>query len=249
MFIVPILTAYAMESHEALRQYESFYESIHPAEVKSDQAFIWLSDIPHPLFNAVMHLSSEGDVEKSVDAIIAKTPAGSPLSFWVHEQNRADGLAEILRERSFDPVISCSLMVWPAQPLAAPQADIRFADRKAFDEITAIAFGFNAAMQEKYSALLDQVEGEFYLIYLDGKPIGTGLLLQQEDTGGIFNIGILPEFKGRGCAKAMIRFLQKRAYELGLRKLVLLSAPDMEKLYADLEFKNVLTIDIYAHGS
>lgn len=238
-----------MESHEALQQYESFYESIHPAEENSDQAFLWLSDIPHPLFNAVMHLSSEGDVEKSVDAIIAKTPAGNPLSFWVHEQNRAEGLEGILRERSFDPVISCSLMVWQVHPLIAPPSDIRLADRKAFDEITAIAFEFSEALQEKYSALLDQTKGEFYLTYFDGIPVTTGYLLMKGDIGGIFNIGTLPEYERRGCASSMMKHLQCRAHELGLKKLVLLSAPNSVKLYENLGFKNVLTIDIYARRS
>lgn len=235
--------------HEALHHYESFYELIHPAEEKSDEAFVWLSDVPYFLFNAVMHFTCKEGVAEKVDDLIAKTPEGSPLSFWLHGYNRAEGLTQILQARGFESVIACPLMMCTIVQNDPTEADIRKADREAFDRITSLAFHFDPSIQEKYSALLDKTDGEFYLIYLDGKPVGTGLLLAHGEAGGIFNIATLPEYEGRGCASKMMKFLKCRAYQRGLKKLVLLSHPSAEKMYANLGFKRVLTIDIYARGS
>lgn len=63
---------------------------------------------PHPLFNAVMHLTCE-DVNTKIDSLIQKAPAGNPVSFWAHPENRAEGLVAALKDKGFTPIIACPL--------------------------------------------------------------------------------------------------------------------------------------------
>jgi GNAT superfamily N-acetyltransferase len=141
------------------------------------------------------------------------------------------------------------LMTWPVPPMAPlkfdSRPDIRPADMRIFHHITSIAFQFDEVMQERYAALVDKINSENYLIHLDGKPVGTGLLFSTGGIGGIFNIGILPEYEGKGCARAMMQFLKYRAYQIGLKRFLLLGSPVAEALYTDLEFKKAFDIEIY----
>jgi ribosomal protein S18 acetylase RimI-like enzyme len=66
---------------------------------------------------------------------------------------------------------------------------------------------------------------EKYLLYVDGNPIATGILVLHEDGGGIFNIAVLPEYQKKGYGRAIMQFLMNRAYSLDLHQLVLLSSP------------------------
>jgi len=236
----------AMEQMEVLKLFESFYDAMKPAEENSQRAFVWLTDIPHPLFNAVMHLSC-AQVSTTVDALIEKTASRTPLSFWVHPYNRAQGLIETLKERDFAPVITCPLMVWSARPVTVAESDIRPAngDWEAFNQIIRTAFHFNELVKDRYAALLEKCPIENYLIYLGGKPVGTGSLFPYGQKGGIFNIATLAEYEGRGCARSMMQFLMHRAHQLGIQQLVLLSSPKAEGLYRSLEFKKIVDIDIY----
>ena len=236
-----------MNELELLKQLENCYDAMLPATENNQQTFAWFSDIPHPLLNAVMYLSSENVPEK-IDSLIAKVPPGNPISFWVHPQNRAIGLIDLLRERGFALMVTCPFMAWEVKPQKIPNVDIELVGKNmdAFNEITRSVFHFDDATIEKYSKLLERIESENYLIFLDGKPIGTGVLFMNEKVGGIFNIAILPEYQKRGCARAMMEFLMHRAFQLHLERLVLLSSPESEKLYLNLGFNTVFNIDIYA---
>lgn len=218
-----------------IKEFESFYNAMLPAQVNDDGAFAWFSGIPHPLFNAVMHINEE------VETIISQAPPGIPLSFWVHRENKTANLAEALLQKGFQPAIRCPLMTWRVEPISSPPAVIVPADMEVFHRI----LGLDGAVKEGFAKLLGNIEAENYLISLEGKPVGTGTLFPKGKNGGIFNVATLPEYQKRGCGKAMTRFLMHRAATLGLEKLLLLSTPLAEKLYSDLGFTPVLEIDMY----
>lgn len=236
-----------MNQSDTLKHLESCYNAILPAVEGNEEAFAWFSEIPHPLFNAVMHLSSE-NVTAKIDSLIDKVPSGNPVSFWVHPENHAEGLVEILKSKGFTHIITCPLMAWPVQAMIPSEWDIRSAKKemKAFNQITGHVYHFDEIIASKYANILDTFNSESYLLFVDDKPVATGLLFPNGNVGGIFNIAVLPEHQKKGCARAMMTFLMLRANELHLRQLVLLSAPDTEKLYNDLGFEKVFDIEIYA---
>jgi len=235
----------SMDPFETLKHLESCYHAMAPAVERSEEAFVWLSDIPHPLFNAVMHLSTP-DVTERVERLLKNIPTENPISFWVHSQNKADGLEVTLKHHGFGPVLTCSVMGCSVKPTTKRDFDIRPADKEPFYQIIASVFHFDEQTLNKYANLMENIDAENYLIYLDGKPVCTGTLFPNGETGGIFNISTLPEYERRGCGQAMMRHLMDRADRLQLKRLALLSSQVGEKLYISLGFKKAFDLEIYA---
>lgn len=240
-----------MENFEILQHFEKCYESLKPAQENSAQAYVWFSGLSHFLFNAVMHISCEGNVAAKVDSLIEKAPANTPISFWVHSQNRAEGLAEILKERGFKPVIKYPVMAWKVKPVAKPQFEIVAARKKDFHGIVASVFHLDELLKQQYAALIDNSKAENFLVYADTlpitKPVGTGTILQEGKIGGIFNIATIPQYQKKGYGRSMMQFLMNRAHQLGLEYLILMSSSlEGEKLYTDLGFQKAFDVEIYA---
>ncbi|MBS0625907.1 MAG: GNAT family N-acetyltransferase [Verrucomicrobia bacterium] len=234
-----------MKGFEALKQLEICYDTMSPAYEKSDRSFTWFSEIPHFLFNAIVHLNADRTGE-AVDDLIRQVPAGNGVSFWVHPMNRAEGLVEKLKEEGFVLAITCPLMSWKTAPVAVGDVDIRpVVNWGPFVQITEVGFGFDSVVGKKYMDLLQRLDAEAYVIYCEGKPAGTGLLLPTGEWGGIFNIAVHPDFRNRGLAHDMMRFLMNRSHELGMRELVLFSSPEAAKIYRDLGFEKHFDIEIY----
>jgi len=70
--------------------------------------------------------------------------------------------------------------------------------------------------EDGYSALMEK---PFYLGWLNGEPIATGMLDPANDeVGALF---VLPAFTGRGYGKAMLDLLEQVARELAIEEVVL----------------------------
>lgn len=240
-----------MDSFHTLREFENFYDAMLSAQEKSDKAFAWFSGIPHPLFNAVMHLCCTHDVDNLVDSLIQKAPYASPLSFWLHSHNCAKNLKELLKERGFESTIVCPLMscLTKKEPGSKSSVDIQQAHMGTFYDILATAFHFDPNVRKAFEVFFERIQAENYLIYASGKPVGTGTLFPNGKTGGIFNVSILPSHQRQGLGKAMIQFLKQRAHALLIDKLILLSSPLAENLWLQLGFKRELLTEIFARES
>lgn len=235
-----------MTKFTILQEFENFYEAMMPAQKNSKQSFAWFSGIPHPLFNAVMHLRVNHDLENVVEALISEAPRNTPLSFWIHNQNKSSGLVEVLKGKGFQSILTCPLMTWNVEPTCLPKNEIKIGNLEIFHNLLATIFHLDEVVKKGFAKLLENVEAENYLIYHDRQPAGIGTLVSNGKIGGIFNIGTLPEFQRKGCGRAMMQFLMKRASILGIEKLILLSSPLAEKLYLELGFTKCFDVEIYA---
>lgn len=234
---------HAKESNfEILQEFESFYEAIAPAHEKNNETFVWFSDIPHPLFNAVMHLSC-GNVKTKVDELMENAPPAAPVSFWIHPENHAEGLVKILEERGFKLMITCPLMAWDVESVPPFESDIRPANEEIFYEIISNVYQLDQIVINRFQRLMAKTDCENYLLYLGEDPVSTGTLFVKDSFGGIFNDATLPE--RRESNRSMMQFFMLRAHDLKLKKLIVLSSPEAEDLYSNLGFKNIFNIDIY----
>ena len=234
---------FAETTSDSLSHYESFYNAMEPAIENGPEAFVCYMDVPHPLFNVVMHLCCE-NVREKVEAILERVPNEKPISFWIHPQNRAPGLVEILQEKGWGSLITCPLFSWQVEPRADVNADIRRADMDIFHEILANVYGLDDSVKRAYEKIMEKLDLENYLIYENGVPIGTATLFVKGSIGGIFNDATIPG--RREATSAMTEFLMRRSAELQLKELVLLSSPEGEELYGDLGFTKVFDIEIYS---
>ena len=231
-----------MQSKETLRLLENCYEAFHPADEKSDDAFVWFSKIPHPFFNAVMHLNPASDFQTKIDEIIQK--GKQPYSIWVLSDPKYAKIATYLKSQQFAPVLTCSLMRWTVERVPHPEGDIRPADPAPFHDILATVYQFDEAVKKGFSELLEKGRCENLLLYVDGKPISTGTLIPCGYYGAVFNEAILPGFENH--SKTVIQSIMQRAYELRLQQLVVLSAPEYEPIYKNLGFEKTGGIILYS---
>lgn len=238
-----------MTDFKALQILERCYEIMKPAQANGPDSFVWFSGIPHPLFNAVMHVRSR---ECNINNLIAQAPEGIPIAFWIHNQNTYPDLKIALQKRGFQHIMTCPLMEWSVKPVASSSHSrytIKATNEAVFHTILADTFHLSNEVKERYAKILEGRGIENYLIYYDGQPVGTGTLILDKKTGGIFNISTLPDYQKKGCGRAMMEFLMNRAAHLSLETLVLFSSPVAEKLYTNLGFQKCFDIEIFALGT
>ncbi len=236
-----------MLSFEVLRDLESFYAVLKSPQEDSKNGFTWISGIPHPFLNGVMHLSSVEEIDIKIDQLISQI-AKNTLSFWVHEYN-SPLLLGALQKRGFQSIITCTLMVlFNLEAVSSVKHDIRAVKGEDFHSTLAKAFHFDEITKTEYAKLFESTKTQDYVFYLEGVPMATGTLIAQGKIGAIMNIGTLPERQKKGCGRAIMQFLIHLAKKQGLEKLVLLSSPAAKKLYNDLGFISLMDIDIYAQN-
>ena len=230
---------------DTLRHLETCYDLLMPAQEKSIEAFAWFSGLPHPLFNAIMHLEGKDSIEK-LDRLIHTGQLFGPLSIWVPKGQDNVPLAQAAQERGFVSIGICPLMKWSVTPISQkPQHEIQ-KDALAFNELVSKNFELQGELKEKFLKLLQARSAENYVVYQQGKPVGTGTFLHNGEIGGIFNMSTLPEERNKGCATSLMHFIMQRAFKLNLKQLVLLSTPEAEKLYEKIGFETVLRIEPFA---
>ena len=234
-----------MTRFKPLQELENFYDLLTPAQENTPEFFVWFSGIPHPLFNAIMHLKHE-DVQEKVETLVSQAPQNLPFSFWVHSQNGTNNLIEVLHAKGFQPIATCPLMTWHVNTIPLPQHRIETANLDIFCDLLGKIFHFDEPTKESFANLLDNVvQAKNYILYHENQSIGTGTLVVNEKIGGVFNVGILPEYQKKGYGRAMMQFLMNKASNLGLDHVVLLSSPNTENFYSHLNFTKDLDIDVY----
>jgi predicted GNAT family N-acyltransferase len=80
------------------------------------------------------------------------------------------------------------------------------------------------------------------LLYVNenSEPIASGRLTIEENLGMLSRIAVVPEYRGTGVGKRIVRELEKVAKEKSVRKLSLDPHAYLEKFYSDLGYKKIL---------
>lgn len=234
-----------------VQHFENFFKAMQPALVDNENAFVWVSNLNHPLYNLITHFScSKEHVEELFDLLVKKLPPNVPHSCWVHPENQAEGLETVLLERGYKFLAACPIMTWQVKPAPQPIFDIRKAvDMKAFYRILTITSQYDQALGESVERLLSNTNAEHYLGYLDDSPVGIVTLFRDGETGVVSNLATLEEHQRKGCGRALMLALMNRAQEMGLQQLVLGTSPVAEKLYDSLGFKKQIDLRMYSKGN
>lgn len=98
--------------------------------------------------------------------------------------------------------------------------------------------------EEEYDCY-DEVAQHFGVFY-DGKLVGTGRLVFQEQCGKIGRVAILPEYRGRGFGSNLIQMIIATGREQGLEEFVLGAQLQAMDFYARLGF--IAEGDVFLDG-
>lgn len=233
-----------MDPFEALQTFEASYDQLVKARNKSEKAFVWVSEMPHPFFNCIMHIRSSHALQE-LSQYREEIPF--PLSFWSHACNQADFSPADLPQHGWAPLVSCDLMHLSIQKEEVVSADIRPAHSHldAFWQMTDESFQLEGRCADLYHNLLQTAVCEKYLLFFEQQLIGGVVLIESGSVGCVFNLVIHPSFQKQGHGQTLLRFLKNKAWERGLKSLLLLSEPAQFPFYEKLGFSLLLPMDIY----
>jgi ribosomal protein S18 acetylase RimI-like enzyme len=209
------------------------------------------------MFNAAFlnsYVEGEADLERRIAlASVHFAQRRMPWAFWM-----CDAFLERRLQRKAERVflrmglsLSSELPAMAAESLVAPwrslpRIEIKpVADessRRAFCEIGAVCFHvpllwFEEVFDERMSERKEFVP---WLAFSNGEPVATAATVIAADAVGIYNVGTLPQHRGRGIGEAIVRFAIDRAREqTGIYRTVLQSTSFGYDLYRKMGYKTV----------
>jgi N-acetylglutamate synthase-like GNAT family acetyltransferase len=115
-------------------------------------------------------------------------------------------------------------------------------DAEIWSDIYPLSFNY---VISKETLVHNYENAKFYLVYFEGKPIGTLTLFQTQKIMGIHGVGVIPEMRKKGYAEEIMKFAINSAIDADC-EYAQLQASDLGKgIYARLGFEDLFTITNY----
>ena len=186
------------------------------------------------------HLSAE--TLDHLSSVFARTEL--PFSILVFSHEPVPVCDSVLKEHGYevlftDPVLACEgpLKV-PARNAAVDiQPVTSDEDHRHFREVVTTAFDMPPTFSaEMFDALLRIPLNRPMLAWLEGNPVGAGMLIYSEGVAAIFNVATLEPWRRQGIGTEMMLALHARALQDGYVGTVLAALPEGQALYARLGY-------------
>ncbi|MGB9978820.1 GNAT family N-acetyltransferase [Methanobacterium sp.] len=201
----------------------------------------------------------ESDVSTSVELIVSRIKKlNISVSWYVTPQSCPTNLQNLLKHHCFIykedwKAMAIELKTVPESfdiPEGMEIKEILNLDElKTWTDVLVESFEFSKiiASYKKYfiNAGLNNLDFHYYLGFLNGKPVATGILFKGEGAAGLFYIGTIPKARGQGIAKAMVHYLLREAKNKGYNISILQASEMGYPLYKKIGFKKYYTTKIY----
>ena len=217
------------------------------------------SGVPYPLLNFVARPRFEPRwAHERIASLVAYFAARRvPFLVYLYPSSRPQDLAQCLRQHGLEPRGVQDAMALQRLEAALPPApgvevevagDVDTLARAA--EIHAGAYhwpGDAAAYMRQVlmSALYDPAVC-VYLGRLHGIPAGSLILILKAGVAGLYGLGTLAEYRGRGVATSLLVRAIADAAGLGFRTAVLQAPSGAVSLYRRLGFETYFRIEVFA---
>ena len=170
-----------------------------------------------------------------------------PFSWWISPHDRPANLAHSLEEYGYlntenNTAMFFDLDAWNGHIKAIPKLEIiRANDRKSLQDFALVLANEEAAFKKYYSwiasILTDDDPIEYYVGYVDGKPVVRGLACYYGQVAGLYWLSTTPDERKKGYGAAMQEYRLKRAKDLGYSIAVLQASSEGYSLYKKLGYK------------
>lgn len=212
-----------------------------------------ISKISHPYFNSIFEANIPDDrlAEAVEEALIPFRERKLPMSWWVGPKAQPASLGESLTRYGFQHV-SCEAAM-AISPFDADyervseevevQAVNSATDLRTWVEIMTGVYGLPEFTQEPWFRILkkaglgSQSKLQHFLASIDGEIAGVGSIFYGSEAAGIYNIAILPPFRGQGVAStltiSLLSLIEERGYELA----TLCASQKAKSLYRQIGFR------------
>ncbi len=144
-----------------------------------------------------------------------------------------------------DTVPGMTLSPIPTIPPPPAGLEIRAArDATAFGyhrDVLAASFGMPADLVRQLLSqrLLDLLDAEFYIGYVQGTPVASSALIASDRVAGVWNVGCVPSYRKRGLGEAMTWHAVRRGAEIGCTMANLQASEMGQPIYARMGFEVV----------
>jgi GNAT superfamily N-acetyltransferase len=206
----------------------------------------WVSAIPMPFFNGVCGVPTSGDIDAGIDeALVPFREAGLPVLWIVPPPHDID---DRLAEHGF--------AIEDTPGMAADLTTLRRRERPA--DVTVVEVGDDpreletcirvtevsnempeettAPMLRAIARLPDRDHIRAFTAAVDGVPAASAVLLEWAGVAGLYNVGTLPEFRGRGLGTLVSLAALEAGRADGYRFGVLQASAMGEPLYRSMGF-------------
>jgi GNAT superfamily N-acetyltransferase len=208
----------------------------------------WLSSIRMPFFNGISGVPATDDLDAGIDEALAPfDDAGLPLLWIVPPRVDID---DRLAARGFaiedTPGMSIDLA---ALPIPEPRG-VRIVEVKDDpDELEACVRVTEVANEmpdestqpivRAIARLPDRDHIRAFMATVDGVPASSALLLEWAGVAGLYNVGTLQEFRGRGLGTLVSLAALEAGRADGYHHAVLMATAMGEKLYRSMGFEEL----------
>lgn len=171
-----------------------------------------------------------------------------PFSWWISPYDKPDSLPTLLEKNDYqntenNVAMYFDLDSWSTPPSSTtPQLKIiRALDEKTLHDFALVLANDTKAFKTYFSwiasILTDDDPTEYYVGYIDGKPVVRGLTCYYAGIAGLHWLSTAPDERKKGYGTAMQEYRLKRAKELGYHIAALQASSEGYSLYQRLGYK------------
>ncbi|HEX4045035.1 MAG TPA: bifunctional GrpB family protein/GNAT family N-acetyltransferase [Gammaproteobacteria bacterium] len=207
------------------------------------------SSLPDDTFNYALDADfSSADANKKITEVTTYfTQKNIPFCWWVSPFDKPDDLSEHLESNGYQNTENNTAMYfdldrWHDTISSIPQLEIiRARDEKTLHDFALVLANDETAFKQYFSwiasILTDDDPIEYYVGYVNGKPVVRGLSCYFAQVAGLHWLSTAPDERRKGYGAAMQQYRLKRAKELGYHIAVLQASNEGYLLYKKLGYK------------
>lgn len=235
------------------RQYLTGWDEGQPHEREVDY---FRSGLGTPQFNGVVRVRSLSTIEQAVATARAHL-AGVPWWWWVGPDS-PEGTPTALEQSGAAELTVVPVMVRPLDRVTQPSdalTDLRIVEVRDLDRLTELVrtYGTSMGIPSELEADMVRIESKRQdnadivrlAAVLDGRVVGTTVVITAEEVAGIFLVHVAEAHRRRGIGGALTAAALQVGRERGMRLAALVASPAGEPLYRRFGFTTVSEYRIF----
>jgi predicted N-acetyltransferase YhbS len=232
--------------------------------IRDDRFLLFLGPTPFVNFVSCVRVG-DADVPGLVDEVRARVGPDRRRIIWVVGPScapadlaaRLEAFGFVPAEKPpFEPVVTAMALTSPPDTGGTEAVEIRtvetYEDFLLFDRIAGASFGederdraaFAEAAPQRFAAFQARQDHIRLLASIDGSPVATGAAIAGELGLLLGGAGTLPEARGRGAYRALVRWRWDEAVRRGTPALVILAGAMSRPILERLGFERVCELSV-----
>jgi len=233
--------------------FREYYVNIPGAKIdRSDQMTLIETGIPSSSWNAILSKNSQTNQELQDRFPEIESFYRFSCTCWIGPEQNRKTLEDVLQSQGFRAMgttAAMALQISKVKELSYPNPEIKIVSVRSIRELEF----YLSVLKKSFSMpqyAIDKLYGMFsrfhiedspvfyhYLGFLGSKAVGCASLFVTGESIGIYYVGTLPEYRGRGVGKMMTQYCLKKAREMDFSYAVLRASAFGEPIYRQLGFR------------